>query len=158
MTKTAGEALPPRPKVHFDMDKHARVMKNHPWSGAILPQFLSFVWKYKSRIDWAIYWPRILFLGVLSVMNGLFSLVEGLLHDPAAEVRSLNPEPVFIIGHPRTGTTHIHNLLSHDPAFIYANTLDVGFPNTFMLMQRFKDRLAPLMDKTRPMVCPHALQ
>lgn len=31
------------------------------------------------------------------------------------------------------GTTHMHNLLSKDPAFIYCNTFQVGFPNTFYL-------------------------
>ena len=38
----------------------------------------------------------------------------------------LHPEPVFILGHPRTGTTHLHNLLALDPAFAFCNTFHAG--------------------------------
>ena len=33
--------------------------------------------------------------------------------------------PVFIIGHPRTGTTHMHNLLNLDERFYAPNTFEV---------------------------------
>ena len=46
--------------------------------------------------------------------------------------QELNDEPVFVLGHPRTGTTHLHNLLSKDPRFAYANTFQVGFPSSFL--------------------------
>ena len=38
----------------------------------------------------------------------------------------LHPEPVFILGHPRTGTTHLHNLLALDPAFAFCSTFHAG--------------------------------
>lgn len=38
----------------------------------------------------------------------------------------LHPSPVFVLGHPRTGTTHLHNLLSCDPRFAFATTFHAG--------------------------------
>jgi hypothetical protein len=35
--------------------------------------------------------------------------------------------PVFVIGHPRTGTTHMHNLLNLDERFYAPNTFQVCF-------------------------------
>ena len=35
----------------------------------------------------------------------------------------LESPPIFIIGHWRSGTTHLHNLMSRDPQFGYLNTL-----------------------------------
>lgn len=48
------------------------------------------------------------------------------LYSQAVARQPLHPEPVFILGHPRTGTTHLHNLLSRDPAFAYATTFHAG--------------------------------
>lgn len=51
-----------------------------------------------------------------------------ILYSRRVEQQQLHPEPVFILGHPRTGTTHLHNLMSRDPTFAYANTYQCGTP------------------------------
>ena len=61
-------------------------------------------------------------LGRITVRELLVSLLENLLRLEAE--RAANPlverqaigDPVFIVGLPRTGTTHLHNLMSADPA------------------------------------------
>ena len=65
-------------------------------------------------------------------------------------------DPVFVLGHPRTGTTHLHNLLALDASrFVYCDTFSVGFPSAFLSLQRLglKGALARagVMDDTRPM-------
>lgn len=43
----------------------------------------------------------------------------------------LHPEPVFILGQPRTGTTHLHNLLALDTErFAFATTFHAGVTGT----------------------------
>src|SRR5215831_18924383 len=61
-------------------------------------------------------------LGRITVRELLVSLLENLLRleaelaaNPGVE-RQVVADPVFIIGLPRTGTTHMHGLLSRDPA------------------------------------------
>ncbi len=41
----------------------------------------------------------------------------------------LDKDPVFIIGHWRSGTTHLHNLLCKDPQYGYVSTYQGVFPN-----------------------------
>ena len=41
--------------------------------------------------------------------------------------------PLFVLGHWRSGTTHLHNLLAQDiDQFAYANTYQVINPHTFL--------------------------
>ena len=42
--------------------------------------------------------------------------------------RAPGPAPVFIVGHWRSGTTHLANLLSRSPAFGILSPMDVGLP------------------------------
>jgi len=49
----------------------------------------------------------------------------------STEVKS----PLFILGHWRSGTTHLHNLLAEDPQFAYARMFDVLFPHSFLSLQ-----------------------
>jgi hypothetical protein len=47
------------------------------------------------------------------------------------EAVTFDPPPVFIVGHWRSGTTLLHNLMSRDPAFCFPTILDVLRPYDF---------------------------
>jgi omega-hydroxy-beta-dihydromenaquinone-9 sulfotransferase len=47
------------------------------------------------------------------------------------EAVTFDPPPVFIIGHWRSGTTFLHNLMSKDPAFCFPTILDALRPYDF---------------------------
>lgn len=58
--------------------------------------------------------------------------------------------PVFILGHWRSGTTFLHSLLCKDPAAGYVNTYQTVFPN-FMASQRvFGPFMKNFMPEKRP--------
>jgi hypothetical protein len=73
-------------------------------------------------------------LGRITVREYLVSLLDNLLRMEAE--RSANPSierqlitaPLFIIGLPRTGTTHLHGLISQDPANRAPRTWEVMYP------------------------------
>ena len=44
---------------------------------------------------------------------------------------SFDPPPVFIVGHWRSGTTYLHNLMSRDPNFCFPTVLDAFRPYEF---------------------------
>ncbi len=46
----------------------------------------------------------------------------------AIEQKIIAEDPIFIIGHWRSGTTHLHNLLSQDPQFAWLNFAQTGLP------------------------------
>ena len=95
------------------------------------------------------YWPRALATGLGSVTNSLQARHEERRF--GARIRSIEVEaPVFILGHYRNGTTHLHNLLSVDPRFGFANYYQATFPATFLTSERFGARFGFLALSKRP--------
>ena len=45
--------------------------------------------------------------------------------------------PLFILGHYRSGTTHLHNLLALDPQFAAPTVFQVLNPHTFLGTERW---------------------
>ncbi|KDD76934.1 hypothetical protein H632_c62p3, partial [Helicosporidium sp. ATCC 50920] len=89
----------------------------------------------------------------MAAVNSCWAALEWLLwarrlSRPAPPLRA----PVFVLGHPRTGTTHLQNLLACDAArFATPSTFDVGFPSFSLSGRALKPWLAGLVDSTRPM-------
>ncbi|RMH66218.1 MAG: sulfotransferase [Calditrichaeota bacterium] len=79
-------------------------------------------------------WPHCGVIKLLSVRNYFFHKQERVLEKETESIK-VNP-PVFIIGHWRSGTTFLHNLLSRDPRFIFPQTYQVRNPNTFLFINR----------------------
>lgn len=87
------------------------------------------------------YWPRATFTTGMSILNSAISLLEKKRFNPqisSAEVKN----PLFIIGHHRSGTTHLWNLLSRHSRFTYPNVLQAVFPHTFLTFEQSIQGLA----------------
>ncbi len=62
--------------------------------------------------------------------------------------------PIFILGHWRNGTTHLHNLICKDPQFNYLRSYQALFANSFLLpwlIRWQKTRKKVIAMDTRPM-------
>jgi hypothetical protein len=95
------------------------------------------------------YWPRAALTGLASLLNSVQAKREEREFGErvrATEVR----EPVFILGHYRSGTTHLHNLMSVDPRFAFANYYQSNFPGTFLSSESMGSRLDFLTPRKRP--------
>jgi omega-hydroxy-beta-dihydromenaquinone-9 sulfotransferase len=57
---------------------------------------------------------------------------------------SLTAPPLFILGHARSGTTHLHNLLSLDPRHIFPTTYECFMPRHFLISEAYVTRRRPL--------------
>ena len=65
--------------------------------------------------------------------------------------KPLEMDPVFILGHWRSGTTFMHNVFSCDKHFGYNTTYQTVFPNLMLWGQPFfKKNMAFLMPDKRP--------
>jgi hypothetical protein len=96
------------------------------------------------------YRARAAFQSALTVFNSAVAAVEDSRHGPAVEAAQVHP-PLFILGHWRHGTTHLHNLLALDPRFAYPNLYQTLYPRTFLTTQRVVPRLGgPLPLRRRP--------
>mmetsp|Transcript_9541 Transcript_9541/g.15066 ORF Transcript_9541/g.15066 Transcript_9541/m.15066 type:complete len:151 (+) Transcript_9541:216-668(+) len=111
--------------------KHRWSLKNNPLSGITLPQWLRVLASHGHEIEWGgPYLLRVVFVSTISVLNSVLALVEDVMFSRAISRQRLHPAPVFIVGHPRTGTTLMHNLLAQDThRFATCSTFCAGFPS-----------------------------
>ena len=87
-----------------------------------------------------------------SVLNDVLRLVQRAVHGNPAANAEISPAPVFILGHCRSGTTLLHELLTCDDRHTFPNTYECFIPNHFALTERLGRRvLSPLLPKQRPM-------
>jgi hypothetical protein len=79
-------------------------------------------------------------------------LLEFLIYYKKVNETSLAHDPVFIIGHCRSGTTYLHNLLSQDEQFNYPTTYQCFLPGIFLVGKKFMKAIHQrTLPKTRPM-------
>lgn len=87
-----------------------------------------------------------------SVINSIEAAIENLRFGRAVEKTQITEPPVFILGHWRSGTTLLHNLMALDPQFTYPTMYEVLFPSHFLTTEKLVTRLTGwLVPKTRPM-------
>ncbi len=129
----------------------AREWMPHIWEGCDF-----FAWmRLLSRNRFAVGWPY-LYIAVIvtfvSFCHTVLRWVQELWFSGRIRATSIRHAPIFIIGHWRTGTTLLHELLILDPRHNYPNTYQCLEPNHFLLTERlFKRWFWFLMPSRRPM-------
>lgn len=95
--------------------------------------------------------PRVLSISMQSLKNSFWSSLEKRRYDARVQSVEILP-PLFILGHWRSGTTFLHEILARDERFGYPNSYQVSFPHTFLLTEKFDARaFAPFLPRRRPM-------
>ncbi len=90
------------------------------------------------------YWPRAMFATTGSVVTSAFSLVEKGIYDRKIAATEI-PPPLFVLGHWRSGTTHLHNLLAVDERFGSPRFSEVTIPWTFLTGENVLTTAASLL-------------
>lgn len=70
--------------------------------------------------------------GLVVVIRSPFSAIEQLRFGRRIEAFEPPSDPIFIVGHWRSGTTHLHNLLSRDPQFSYLDFGQTAMPHNML--------------------------
>ncbi len=92
-----------------------------------------------------------LIISVVSVYNSFLRMVSESTHSWSGKLEIEHP-PLFVIGHWRTGTTWLHELLVKDDRFTYPTTYQCMAPHHFLLTDwLFSGALNWLMPAKRPM-------
>jgi omega-hydroxy-beta-dihydromenaquinone-9 sulfotransferase len=97
------------------------------------------------------YWRRAWAVTMISLRNARIKRQED--QRCGAEVaRAQVQAPLFILGHWRSGTTLLHELLILDEQFGYPNVFEVANPHTFLTLGELVEReMADAPPQTRPM-------
>lgn len=82
-----------------------------------------------NHVAW-VYFPRLVAITLINLINWPFRAYEYYFINPVIRKSEIENDPIFIIGHWRSGTTHLHNILSMDPSMAYVTTYQSVFPDT----------------------------
>ena len=96
--------------------------------------------------------PMWFVVSLLSVSNSFFSGLQKLRYGRKLRETQLVGEPIFIVGHWRSGTTLLHEYMMRDPQFACSDTYECFAPAHFLVSGSiFRPWVKYLMPKKRPM-------
>ena len=97
-------------------------------------------------------YPMTVLVGGCTVLNSCAAATQRVLMHKKITNTQIEHPPIFVIGHWRSGTTLMHELLSLDDRFAFPNTLDTFTPNHFLVTRHILGPLLSLLlPKRRPM-------
>jgi hypothetical protein len=122
----------------------------HPFEGITWGDWLRLLRRERFRVH-PLYWPRMLWITVMSAGNAIVARrVERRVGAAIAATRV--EAPVFVLGHYRSGTTHLHELLMLDARFASPSRFEAFNPRTFLSTERW---LKPIVE---PFMLPRRVQ
>jgi hypothetical protein len=111
--------------------------------GMTFPTWARLLWEIRLNVH-PFHWPRALILTVTSLLNALCAALDALLF--GWRVRQVRVEaPWIILGHFRSGTTHLHNMLAIDRSFAYPTLYQTMNPHSFLSTEAIFGRSARLL-------------
>ncbi|KYK31764.1 MAG: hypothetical protein AYK22_07785 [Thermoplasmatales archaeon SG8-52-3] len=130
------------------MDKNSKTIQ-HPLFGISTKKWIKLLNKNKG-ID-----RKFLARGVFITLSSIFTAPARyffkLKYDSKINKTKIKNPPLIIVGHWRTGTTYLHELLSQDPQFCSVTLWNTLLPDSFLTLEPMKKFLANFLPKKRPM-------
>ncbi len=121
------------------------------WTGVRFLPWLRVLARHRFRVSPARI-PRALGITAASLGNEFLAAIQGAIWGRGLKAARLEADPIVILGHWRSGTTLLHELLARDPRLVAPNTLQCAVPSHFVLSEEFaRDRLGWLLPERRPM-------
>ncbi|OLS32710.1 MAG: hypothetical protein HeimAB125_06020 [Candidatus Heimdallarchaeota archaeon AB_125] len=119
--------------------------------GASIKMWLKLLWQNKFNISWK-YIPRTLAITLVTALFTPFTIYEHIRFNRKIRNTEIKKPPIFIVGHWRTGTTHLQNLLLLDDKYGYLDLVEATFPHLMLSGFKFISAvMKPLIPDKRPM-------
>ncbi|MEO1399836.1 MAG: sulfotransferase [Cyanobacteria bacterium J06635_1] len=106
----------------------------HPLSGSTLRNWLALLVQ-NGGVSLP-YLPRALSITGMTLANAPLRLAETLRYGRQIQQTEITEPPVFILGHWRSGTTHLHRLMVQDDRWGYVSSLQAFVPEAFLTLQQ----------------------
>jgi hypothetical protein len=125
-------------------------LKQQPLAGSTFNNLLRVFFENKFTIDLP-FLPRALYVSLMSLSLAPLRFYEKYkFHKKIEEFKPSNP--LFIIGHWRSGTTFLHYLMGQDKSFSYVSTLETMTPHHFLAFESFVKKIIEQdLPEKRPM-------
>jgi len=89
------------------------------------------------------FYERVILVCLSTLASSPLRWIENLRYGKAVAATPIHPAPIFIVGHWRTGTTHLHNLLVQDSNLGYVSTFQSMAPGFCLIGNQ---RIRPLLN------------
>lgn len=131
-----------RPAHYFNVANHTAI-------GTDLITWLHVLAKHRFAVE-VPFIPKAAFITATAFFNAPFQLLERAIYSKRINAAAVK-QPVFILGHPRSGTTYLQYLFSRDPQFAYCSTFEGLVPHIFLTGGKpLQKTMQLLMPSTRP--------
>jgi hypothetical protein len=137
----------------FDAGRPTRKREWAPriWEGCHFIAWARLLVRNRFAVHWSCWYIAVI-VTLVSLCHSALRVLQAAWFGDRPERTPLREAPVFIIGHWRTGTTLLHELLILDPRHTYPTTYECLEPNHFLLTEGVLTRTLPfLMPTRRPM-------
>lgn len=138
-------------------DKKANVATNpyQPWAarfwqGMLFSTWVRLVFRNRVRIS-PRRWGLAFTCSTISIFNSVCHAIQQLIYARRIARTEIRHAPIFIVGHWRSGTTLLHELLVLDEQHTSPTTFECFVPNHFLVTGWFLPRLKFLLPAQRPM-------
>ncbi len=148
--KAAASTSPPALNTQPAKAKASRQGVICMWHGLGLGGWLKILsHKPKFTPSYSFRWASI---SALSVLTSIENLLESAIYGRKVARTQIEHPPIFVLGHWRSGTTLLHNLMTMDPELTYPNLYHCMYPGNFLLTESIVPQLTKFfIPKTRPM-------
>jgi hypothetical protein len=85
--------------------------------------------------------PQAAVITALTATNSALGLIQSALFGARLGKVPIDPDPIFVIGHYRSGTTHLHNLLAQDERLSFPTMFECLAPHHCLLTGRLYPKL-----------------
>ncbi len=120
--------------------------------GCTLRNWLKLIRQNSNKM---IYWksiPKFLYITFVIIIITPLRIMEKMLFDKRIKKTVIKQAPVFVLGHWRSGTTYLVNILSQDPQFGVTNAIHCFTPSIFLCCYDVLDwLLRKILPRKRPM-------
>jgi omega-hydroxy-beta-dihydromenaquinone-9 sulfotransferase len=121
------------------------------WHGMTWGAWMSLLVKHRFKIN-PVRWPMAAAITCITPFNSVMGALQSLCYGGKIRNTTIDQPPVFIVGHWRSGTTYLHELMDLDGRFGSPTTYQCFAPKHFLLTEWFIARyMGFLMPKQRPM-------
>ena len=134
-------------------EKRATLPSKTPrsWHGMTAKVWFNLLWRNRFAISPSRL-PMAFAISIASGFNSSLRAVSELTYGKHADELEIELPPLFVIGHWRTGTTWLHELLVKDERFAFPTTYQCMAPHHFLLTHRLFSRwLDWFLPSRRPM-------
>ncbi len=95
--------------------------------------------------------PKVMGITFINFLLYPFVLFERFKDRKRIKNTQIFNDPIFIVGHWRTGTTHLHKMLALDPQFDFLTLTETAFPHLILGQSKVLHRIMrPFTPKRRP--------